>query len=457
MYWKTVIPGTVGACAALLALAAQPAIAADSVVPATDCPFTDEMKEGIKADWTPVLPDEAFKTNCGFHQWSWMMFLWLTDDVDGQLRFETMPTSQEVINGDQLAVDVSETLAPRMEKSNKMNVIAPILLDDVPGNPPLEEIYQAGSAGLLVDQKGRAVYYSMNVSPEFFAFAVTDNHLEVPENLLNFPATNDFPMNAMEIKASWKIVEEGEDVSGLYTRQAQVTKLKNNPDGPGVVPDLGNTAEETVALVGLHIAGVVQGHPEMIWATFEYNRNAPVFAPDQAMDAPVSPDDYLFYKGGTPAVDCNINNAQTLKVVDADTQVLAPITQACLQFAYGGGTETNKANIQALNTEAPGVVESLGLNPVFANYLEIGAIWFKTPDALEPDDPIDTDALLAGSFVLSNSTIETFTQKIASENNCFKCHNTAGHYAAGYTPLPGKNVNISRILTNAYFINQKKK
>ncbi|HEV7879746.1 hypothetical protein [Bradyrhizobium sp.] len=31
----------------------------------------------------------------------------------------------------------------------------------------------------------------------------------------------------------------------------------------------------TVAMTGLHVVVRPEGHPEMVWATFEYDRNAP--------------------------------------------------------------------------------------------------------------------------------------------------------------------------------------
>src|SRR5262249_2414483 len=43
---------------------------------------------------TPEQNSAGFPSNpnnCDFHQWSWNAFLWLTQTVQGELRFETFP------------------------------------------------------------------------------------------------------------------------------------------------------------------------------------------------------------------------------------------------------------------------------------------------------------------------------------------------------------------------------
>ncbi len=54
--------------------------------------------------------------------------------------------------------------------------------------------------------------------------------------------------------------------------------------------------------------------------------------------------------------------------------------------------------------------------------------------------------------------IETFTQNVQSENNCFSCHNTLMYNPSdpSIPPLQGTNINLSHIILEAYVANQPK-
>jgi len=427
------------------------------------CKLTDKMVQDALASDQPTRDAGFFSSNCAFHQWSWMLFIWLTQEVgDGELRFETMPTSNDVINGGQ--VDGQQTgvemLAPRYAKTDDIDHPSPLAAQQRAIDESYAEVEQAGSSGVLIDQNGRAVYYSQYVNDAFYDWAVTEKALYKPANLRKLEPTTTLPANTLELKVSWKIVGDGEDAGKFFTTRAKIPKLAPNPNGPGVVPKPGDTEEVTVALVGFHVVGVVPDHPEMIWATFEHNDNAPNFASKQKPGQPVSDKDFTFYKAGTLAYACNENNARHLDL-DQSSQKLSPVTQACRQFAFGnepGASDagTNKNNIQSLNASAWQQIDSHGIPAVWKNYREIGAVWFKPSAKLTPKDPLDTDAKLTGSLRLNNTTIETFTQDEASMNNCFKCHNTTMKYSSDpdVAPLEAKNVNISHILVNAFMQNQ---
>lgn len=409
-------------------------------------------------DQTPKPNDDAdFTTNCDFHLWSWQTFLWLTQTApDGQLRFEhfARPSILNVSEGselppfDQHAESSTLKLMPRVAKSDDPTMLG--------------AIQQAGSLGLLVDQDRRAVYYSQYLNRTFYEF-VRKHGFQDPEKLANASPTLDFPVGAQELKAAWKIVEDGEDTSGFYTREAEIALLVEK-DG-SVVVDPSRTEKVTVALVGLHVAGVVKGHPEFIWATFEHEDNAPTLTDEQLgkylntemskkqqrkfEKSPVSPKSYTFYEAGTPFIRSNQNNAGTVKLVDAHAQTLKPVTDAFIQYAQGGGSKTNRSNVRALNAS----VASQLKDPVFGSYYEGGAIWLGQKNALKPNETQQN--LIVGSTDLSNVTMETFTQKVKSQRNCFGCHNTLQRFpeqqGTGVDPLPGLNLNVSHILVNHYF------
>jgi hypothetical protein len=402
-------------------------------------------------DQTPQPDDDAdFTSNCMFHQWSWQSFLWLTQTMpDGQLRFETFARPAEMLpdEGTPPAYD-GRSLATRlvfMPRKTKQD--EPTMLD---------EVNQAGSLGLLVDQDERSVYYSMYVNEVFYDF-VRDHGLYDPEKLAATSPTLDFPVGAMELKAAWKIVEDGDGDAGWYTRTATIAELAEENGVVVVSPT--ETQEVTVALVGLHVAGVVKGHPEFIWATFEHDENAPTLSDAQLaafldpndqkiMGQPVSPQGFTFYAADTTFADSNQNNAGQLDL-DAASQTLTPVTNAFIQYAQGGGKADNRGNVQALNASVLAQLD----DPVFSHYYLGGAIWLAANDGLVPDSTLQD--LITGSTDLSNVTMETFTQKVLEQRNCFGCHNTMQRFppttGTGVAPLPGLNVSVSHILVNHYF------
>lgn len=429
-------------CGALLAFQSSGASA-------DECRLTDAMLKDALGNEQPTRTADFFNSNCAFHQWSWMTFIWLTQkSEDGQLRFEALPRAEDVINPEGGAD--GEVLAPRQRKHSE----------------PFDEVAQAGSHAILIDQDGRAVYYSQYVNDIFYDFVVKDHELYKPSRLQSFDPDANFPDNALELKASWKILSDSDDAGAFYTRDAMLSRLEPAPDGSSIqISD--ETYETTVALVGLHVVGRVPGHPEMIWATFEHIDNAPDFAADQQPEQPVSERDYTFYTAGTVAGACNQDNADTLKLTSVEEQTLEPVSQVCRQFAWGGGSSDNVENIQSLNQSAlDRLAGQAGGSPppIWKNYLEIGAIWFLEKDQLRPNLPLDTidggggQPKITGSTHLNNATIETFTQDVASANNCFACHNTTMRYAEheNIAPLKGHNVNISHILLEAYLQNQDK-
>ena len=315
----------------------------------------------------------------------------------------------------------------------------------------------------MVDLQGRPIYYSIHSNSTFGNF-IKQNGLTNPAKLRAFDPNASFPTGSLTLKAAWKVVAAGEDVSAFYTRSAQVALLTTKN---GKIALSGRTVRARVALVGFHIAGAVNGHPEMIWATFEHVRNAPDLPKavnDMAPNDVVSDKDWTFYKASTPFKDCNINSAGSgaLKLDNAK-QMLSPVTQVCRIIPFGGGRQSNIDNIKSMNAS----VHSQ-LKDVFNNYFEVGAIWFSSPNALKPNCTFQPGALecpaqpgtplLTGSTELSNTAVETFTQAQSAQNNCFACHNTVQVFAPNTTAptLPGLNVDISHVLINTYFTNASK-
>jgi hypothetical protein len=432
-----------------LMLASQTATASTAVGDDAGC---TPGKDWFPHSSTPRPDDAAFQStsNCVFHQWSWQMFLWLTQEVNDEPRFLSFATPESLLpdSGQGLPTNA---LLPRMTKNN-----APETVD---------EFLQAGADGILIDHHGRAVYYSQYINPTFVDF-VNDNGLTDPAKVRTIDPNTTFPIThkrgSLELKASWKIVADGEDVSDLFTMSAEVFKLANQ--GGNIVIDRTAREKVRVAMVGFHIGGIVNGHPEMIWATFEHRRNAPNVPDHPRPDTVVSESDAIFYTAGTTYANCNLNPAGSVAdplTLDQATQIFSPITQVCRRYPFGNdpnstssSVTTNDGNIAALNTA---VASKLDNNDVWSNYFEVGAIWFLDGSKLKPGLALANDDLLTGSLRLSNSTIESFTQTQSTMNNCFRCHNTRQEFppTMSLDPLPATNLNISHAFQNIYFWSQQ--
>lgn len=406
------------------------------------------------SSWFPqsqtLRPDDSTfssSSNCEFHQWSWQMFLWLTQEVNGEPRFLSFNSPQSLLGMEHRG------LLPRMTKS--------------PGAESFDEYLQAGTDGIFVDHNGKSVYYSQYINKTFEDF-IKKNDLTNPAKVRAIDPNTEFPIydkfGAVELKASWKIVAKGEDVSDMFTMKTLVSKLEN--EGGKIVINPDKTMKVTVALVGFHIGGIVNGHPEMIWATFEHKRNAPNVKPESTLEDVVSKDDSTFYTGGTILGECNINSAVSGLKLNERTQTLSPITQVCRQYEFGNKIDVNPSNTQSIKTINASVASQIDPQNVWSNYYEVGAIWFLQTDALEPGMHISTDSFtapsgkkvnLTGSLKLSNATIETFTQRQSTMDNCFRCHNTAQEFPPkmGLAPLPATNLNISHAFQNIYFWSQQ--
>lgn len=388
-------------------------------------------------------------TNCAFHIWSTQMFLWLTqnDPATSQPRFLSFYTLDEVFAPKSASGDSAPRSTPLLRLSPKL------AKSDA---TDLEAFHQAGSAGVLVDQAGRSVYYTQLFNREFYDF-VRGKFFDPGEGGTFQPAlmaqatglTDFIAPGAMELKVSWKIVSD-DAKTDFYTTKAEL-HLLTEVDGK-IVVDPDKTQQVTVAMVGLHVAGVVADHPELIWATFEHRNNAPDLPKGMEVNSPepVSNAAWTFYSPDTPAKDANQNPGGKL-TLDSATQTLSPVTQVFRRFAYGtitGGAnaDTNVANITAINSFLDQNFQPVASG--WKNYMEIGAIW-TLPNSLEPNQyPVQQ---LRGSTMLSNATMETFTQ---NEAQCFSCHNTLpiwetikGHRIK----LPGTNFNLSHALVQEYF------
>lgn len=218
-------------------------------------------------------------------------------------------------------------------------------------------------------------------------------------------------------------------------------------------------------MIGLHVVFRPAGHPEMIWATFEYNRNAPSLAgnpkntctnPGEASDETVVDDGkpYLLYGNGTPY--SNANKHPALSVVDDAKQIFAPKGNIVRAFPFSGcfpGQNTN----HAIKEIDPAIVSLNGhvLQRLSKDdrrvYSLIGAVWMDQPNNPNSDLAFTEaqsfdDFQLGGENRLSSTSMESMTQ--TGSPNCFSCHDTRDQpNPQEQKSLSAKRINISHIFS----------
>ncbi|EJL6630980.1 MULTISPECIES: hypothetical protein [Vibrio] len=388
-------------------------------------------------------------TNAIFHQWSWQKFLWLTKpDRNGKPIFEV--ETKQVDSNMSLVGDSSRLILSSYRQA-----------DDgvLRSNPEYSSL-----------SKSYTVYYSIHVND-----TMLDASKNYADTILTPPIKDHnlytFPVGSLELKASW--VNVNAIPSNLrhqyFTRNAKIDS------------DLFN-GEVEVALLGMHVTGVVENHPEFIWATFEHVNLAPKFEwsyPDEGNSYlhPVSSNTpLLFYKKGVYA-----NKNDILKPKD-DTEM--PQKNVFTLYEYGvpkwtlgtPGTRgyftktsqdhdqtpqkrsENYDNIAELNSC---VHEGLAKEDVWRNYFYNGSIWIDTDNltqqeiaqklvSLGSQSINETNGLAnaeygsstRGSVALSNITMETYFQfkngddinlkavPVKNMRNCFTCHGTDANFGS---------------------------
>lgn len=426
---------------------AASAVAASTATPA--CPtlgWSEGLARYLAPDATVATQEPDRQVDCDFHAWSWQTFVWATAlDPNAVPRFMRLPTTDDLISS---RADADKEgarplrLAARIQKSRATS----------PAPEVAGAIVQA-DGNMMVAPNGYPVLASVHMNASYFKTAKR-NMIHDGGYQKNPNQDDSFDVGAAVFKATWMRLDSTQQApAGTFVTQAEVPLLKvvNNV----VVADTdasgkGRTTQAKVALVGLHVVGVTDGHPEFLWATFEHKLNAPALADNSFNAAASDPQNYTFYAANTPFANANaLNNPikidranpQPVLSFDPKTQRFAPVTNAVLLNRTGGETNSpdGAANIDKLNQSAQGFLNRQSEKQAqFASYNLIGTVWFA-PNAFATSAPgweslAATDA--KGSVNLANSTAETFFQvasdkDISKVQNCFTCHN-----AASFTKSP---------------------
>ncbi|TDO77342.1 hypothetical protein EV143_104105 [Flavobacterium chryseum] len=369
---------------------------------------TPAPKEG---DGSPF--DTSSTTNCIFHQWSWQKFLWVTKPLK---------------SGNPLFLDSLNIVTPEMAPVSPQLGLKLVL----------SSINQAGPAGVLVSNPkavtgkkiGDTVFYSIHVNKTLQDKAVLAAS-QINSGKIPYSNLETFPVGSFELKVSWistDAIPKAKIADYFVTKAA----VKNNK---------GQYVSKSVALLGMHVVGVVKNHPEFIWATFEHKEMAPVY--DWKNNSVTSATEMLFYESGTTS---------GLKGIKWDKINKKPLTpnKAFILYEYGVPKVLGSNDYMITSQSEPVNFDNIDninkcvaskLKDVFRNYFYNGSIWLDT-DGLSPAEQakiivknnissVLKDSLARGSSNLANITMETYTQtfndsihQINAGNlvNCFTCH-----------------------------------
>lgn len=262
----------------------------------------------------------------------------------------------------------------------------------------------------------------------------------------------DFFSMSMELKTSWV------EVDPSWSQAKRERYITMTGQVPTVTPtsatswkvDETTLRQTTLAMVGMHVVGTVQGHPEMVWATFEHVDNAPnqpyVYF-NSAGNKVVNDDfdlvgrDWLFSSGKKSAKSstesqCDIGTAKPPYVYNDGNITLSTGStaddlninrmnpwgspSACFtglgQWDLAPYADKNTQLI-SLNRSVIGHVASEQPNDPRQYYFLSGSIW--TSDSAVPYyDGNTLIASLTGTVHPANTTMETFNQGLS----CFTCH-----------------------------------
>jgi hypothetical protein len=367
-------------------------------------------------------------TLCGFYQYAWQMFLNQMAPVSSKLgapttanaakasalRFETLSSLSDAV-GPALAAKPAQLLGPKTTfhdpRTGKDRVF------QVRGSEPIDEIEQAGSKGVLVDQGGNVTYYEQFLDPMATTFF---HYCKIPiKNCATAPAAQSlrFPPGAAEVKVSYRVLTATTPNANTYITVPGVEVYNPQVKDPKT-GKYGVVQKVNLGLVGYHLVFSTLHHPELIWATFEHADNAPD-GPCVGPTRPPAPFAGWAFNNQASTSCANTNNWPS-----PPPQAPYPITQTFRNWAHGSQPTTadGKENTQTLDALNKSILGILPQNSILKYYTLVGGIW-TTGGALPA-----TAANEVGGLYLSNATLETFTQtpnpnpKMVMEN-CFSCHN----------------------------------
>jgi hypothetical protein len=415
---------------------------------------------GTGAAWFPVTPLPGYQKpaphpapDCPFYQAAWQQFLFDTKpDASGAPAFLRYPGLDTVF--------AQAGAAP--EPSNGDGVL---LTMNAGAN-------QVMSDGVLIDRDGYPVFYAIHLNPAYAAF-IRKNGLDTRAGILD-PAKNEltFPAGVAEYKSAWRVLSDPADFPNYLTVKARVPRL--HVVGGRLVADPSATYVTTVGLIGLHVVFALDGHPEMIWSTFEHvDREGGADLAPQALVNPeqarppllISPNaEYILFRRGSKTVIDQVppTLADYAASLDGEgrrfgggtTPLTTPVYRSFPGSNFTRASEDDEVLLLNAGVRAQLLTAGAAVGDRRVNYRLVGATWLDRPDdsflagigfANAADQTTKTGPV-AGQDALSSVAMESFTQ--VERPGCFSCHNTESIVVSRNTSIPDRLLNVSHLLSH---------
>jgi len=397
------------------------------------------------------------QNNCSFYTWSEQMFLWLTSKDGSGTVFES-PDFYTVSPADATG---ARQLIPHS---------AGQMLRATSNLAKVETEEGQATDNVLLDRYGNVVYFITMVNDVYAAMVqmaaqYPDSITQFPTSqtqltsILNYANKNNIPISnpntlAMELKTSWVKLNGGMNKEDYITINAVIPLYESLGDSTWVLT--GDTTA-TLALVGMHIVGSANGHPELIWSTFEHRSNTPnssyqyidttgktvTVAPDStgqwlfnqnAQNTNIADANLSYAKFSNNQIVANKTNSQTIQ----PSNTIRVLPWGCAYDVQPNQQDTTPAaansEVIAINNS---IINNLKGNDIRKNYIFIGSTW--TMNGAVPNgnvyNPTVSGSTAPGAAIgtssLANSTMETDFQLkptanisgVSASNTCFTCHN----------------------------------
>ena len=331
--------------------------------------------------------DKSSTTNLIFHEWSWQKFLWLTKPMkNGKALFED---STQLVSNQLLPIGpqkgASLVLSDTGQAGSNMTLIS--------------------NAHLSANGKTYPVYYGIYANDIMMKFADSIKQL-IFKDTGQLDNRFTFPVGSLELKSSWIEASAipANQLGNYYVTTAFISPLKDT---------------FRVAMLGMHVTGVVKNHPEFIWATFEHNNLAPDYdwtnttASSDVLVTSVN-DLLLFPKGnsatikdiqpipGNPPPTPGVENLFTVFQVSVPRTIGNKFMPDASQS--DASNKSNYDNITGLNS-----CVAANVNDLWKNYKYNGSVWFDT-DGLTPDQQIDSMITASKNFLYGSAITGAFTR-----------------------------------------------
>jgi hypothetical protein len=400
--------------------------------------------------WLPHMASMSFdepnpptENECGFYQWAWQAFLFVTEaQANGVPRFALFETMSELFGSP--AARFSNFSAKQLGRIS----MAP-RLDKEPG-PIFHEGVGQADGSILTDRSGQPLYYAIHMNPGFSKF-VRDHQLNDKTKLKDADPELTFDEGSLEIKSAWQLVDPKMPPTDRIVVDATVPTLSTDKDGR-IVVDVSKPRQVKAAMLGIHIVGRIKNHPEFVWATFEHASAgvrdigpAPTTNPKETPPTTViSSKEFPLYSAGTTAADGNVAPGASEYTLNAAKQTIAPIRSVYRAFPGSNADEAELDDeVEELNKSVGELFQKKSIpTDVRNSYRMVGAVWINDQkDFLLNTAP--TNKVLAGENALSNLAMESFSQ--TESPNCFACHKPKS--SGG---LPAKKINVSHVLVKFF-------